>query len=502
MAEDPGRRRLIRSAVEAARRRRTPFYLFDRRATLAAVRRWKAAAGTSAEIFYPWKCNRHPALIGLLASEGLGAEVTVGWDLEKVLERRDLGPDRALLQGPAKESRAIDLALASGARLVADSVEDTRAILARSRALGASPDYLLRFRPAAAEDSQSRYGLRPREAFALCRELARRGATPPLGLAFHLGTGIPSPAPYVAAIREAGMLSASLAGLGLEVETLDVGGGFASAGERRLDARGRPRGPAATPERFLSEIRSALERSFPGARLLLEPGRAIASDAFHLVTRVVRVGARRVYVDASRLAHAFFVPRGRHVFVPVPRRAGGPPVEIAGPLPVDLDVLTARAAVGRPREGDLIVVASVGAYNLMAANEWAGPKPEVVEAGKPSSSARGRPSGSTDSTVALISVVGEALVLELGGEARLADADAAARGVRAGEAGQQRLVVEHRALGALAEAVDLVEGRGILAGDLVALLHAGLGASRTWPGRASPDAPCTSHRSSSARPSG
>jgi diaminopimelate decarboxylase len=393
MVEDDGRRRLIRSAVEAARRRRTPFYLFDRRAVVASARRWRAAAGPSAEIFYPWKCNREPSLIRLFASEGLGAEVTAAWDLETALERQDLGPERVLLQGPAKETRAIDLALASGARLVADSAEDALAILARSRALGAAPVYFLRLRPRAAEDSQSRFGLRPREAFALCRELARRGAAPPRGLAFHLGTGVPSPAPYVAAIREAGKLAAALAGLGVAVEALDAGGGFAAAGEARLDSRGRPRGPAATPERFLSEIRTALERSLPGARLLLEPGRAIVSDAFHLVTRVVRAEGRRLYVDASRLAHAFFVPRGRHAFLPVPRRLGGPPVEVAGPLPVDLDVLAAKAAVGRPREGDVLVVASVGAYNLIAANEWAGPKPEVVETGGASSSEGGRPSG-------------------------------------------------------------------------------------------------------------
>ena len=379
MAEDDGRRRLIRRAVEAARGRSTPFYLFDRRAALASARRWKAEAGPSAEIFYPWKCNREPDLIRLLASEGLGAEVNALSDLETALERRDLGPERVILQGPAKETRAIDIALASGVRLVADSAEDASAILARSRAVGAPPAYFLRLRPRAAEDSQSRFGLPPREAYALCRELARRKATPPRGLAFHLGTGIPSPAPYVAAIREAGNLATALAGLGIAVGALDAGGGFAAAGEARLDSRGRPRGPAATPERFLSVIRAALERSFPGARLLIEPGRAIVADAFHLVTRVVRAGGRRLYVDSSRLSHALFVPRGRHAFAPVPRRPGGPPLEIAGPLPVDLDVLAAKAPVGRPREGDLIVIASVGAYNLIAANEWAGPKPEVVE---------------------------------------------------------------------------------------------------------------------------
>jgi diaminopimelate decarboxylase len=84
-------------------------------------------------------------------------------------------------------------------------------------------------------------------------------------------------------------------------------------------------------------------------------------------------------VDASRMAHAFFVPRGRHGFRPVPRRAGGGTVEVRGPLPTNLDLFSAGESVGRPRVGDLLVIESVGAYNLIAANAWAGRVPEVVE---------------------------------------------------------------------------------------------------------------------------
>jgi len=120
-------------------------------------------------------------------------------------------------------------------------------------------------------------------------------------------------------------------------------------------------------------------RSVPGARLFLEPGRAVASDAFHLVTRVVRTTERRVYVDASRMGHAFFVPRGRHAFWPVPRRPGPGALEVRGPLPTNLDLFSAAERIGRPREGDLLVIGSVGAYNLITANGWSGGVPVVLE---------------------------------------------------------------------------------------------------------------------------
>ena len=164
------------------------------------------------------------------------------------------------------------------------------------------------------------FGLRPRSARDYCARAARAGRPLPEGLAFHLGTGLASPAslrrrdprggtPGRRARRPAASPS----------ESWMSAAASRPACEARRDARGRVRGRPASPEAFLRAIRSALRRSVPGARLLLEPGRAVASDAFHLVTRVVRTTARRVYVDASRMSHAFFVPRGHHVFRPIPQ---------------------------------------------------------------------------------------------------------------------------------------------------------------------------------------
>src|SRR5262245_61080808 len=71
-------------------------------------------------------------------------------------------------------------------------------------------------------------------------------------------------------------------------------------------------------------------------------------------------------------------------------------------------------------------------------------------------------------------VVRDAFLLELPGELRLRKADPAAGGVLVDEARQQRLVLEHRALGALAKAVEPVERGRDRPGDLVAFLDPGV----------------------------
>ena len=306
MADSGSLARLARAASRLAGERPTPFYVFDRGTARAALRRWRKAAGADAELFYPWKCNRHPALLELAREEGYGAEVTAPEDLMTALS--GWSAPRVLFQGPAKSGRALDSALRAGAWLVADSEEDADAILRRARSLNVAPRYLLRFRTGAAEPSQRGFGLAARNARDYCARAARAGRPLPEGLAFHLGTGLASPVHFVAAIRQAGRLAAELSALGVAVRVLDVGGGFPARFEARRDARGGVRGRPASPEAFLRALRSALRRSVPGARLLLEPGRAVASDAFHLVTRVVAddgpPGLRRRVANVARLLRA------------------------------------------------------------------------------------------------------------------------------------------------------------------------------------------------------
>ena len=345
MAHGIDPRRLRSAALRAARGRETPFYLFDREAARSRMRRLREAAGPDAVLFYPWKCNRHTALLDLAGAEGCGAEVTAAEDLAAALRRSD--GDRVLYQGPAKTERSLDRALAAGTWLVADSEQDAEAILARARAVGAAPRYLLRFRARAAESSQRAFGLAPSRAAGLCARLAREGRPLPSGLAFHLGTGLLSARPFVSAVREAARLAGKLRRVGIPVEVLNVGGGFPARGEVRRDTH--PRKSPATAESLVGAILSATRRApeLRDAQLFFEPGRAVAADAFHLVTRVIRVTPGRIYVDASRMSHAFFVAWGRHAWLPIPRRPGDGAVEIAGPLPVDIDRL-ARERIGRP----------------------------------------------------------------------------------------------------------------------------------------------------------
>jgi diaminopimelate decarboxylase len=365
----------------------TPAYLFDAGAARAAARAWLRALGEApgSRLFYPYKCNRHPALLELFREEGIGAEVNTALDLSRAGQLGHSG-EKLILQGPAKSPGMIDATLAAGGFFSADGAEDLEAILGRSRTLGRAPRYLLRLKTSGSGETQKPFGLAAAEVVAFARRIVRRRDPPPSGLSFHLGTGLPGLAPYRSSLKEAGTVARELCGIGIKMNWIDVGGGFSVASESRRDNRGRPRRSAwLDPQKIVADLfllsQKHLGKDF---RLCLEPGRALASDAFHLATRVIRVkkdGKRYlVFVDASRMSHAYFVSRGLHEIEFLrARRARCVPVQIAGTLGTSLDVLVEEARLPLPRPGEVLLVRSVGAYNQIMANAWAAEPPPVVE---------------------------------------------------------------------------------------------------------------------------
>lgn len=361
----------------------TPFYYFDGAKLVHVAHRWRRAARLGAKVFYPYKCNRFPLVLDELAREGFGAEINIAADLPEALTR-GIHQDRLLVQGPAKTPEVIDRTIAADGVLVVDSVADANAIFGRARTMGRRLRYLIRIRIAHARQGQRAFGMTPTEIAGFARESVRDRQPLPLGLAFHLGTGIPNFSPYRPAIVVAGELARVLRNSGAPVSVLDVGGGFSSAGETRFDDRGRPLPSRWTdPDGIVGDLLRETRRRLGDTDVWIEPGRALVAEAFHLVARVGRIRAgREAFLDASRMAHGFFVARGSHPVGMIPARRGKErSLTLAGPLGSDLDVFIRRIAMVPPREGDVVVFGNVGAYNLIAANGWAGPIPPVKIAG-------------------------------------------------------------------------------------------------------------------------
>jgi diaminopimelate decarboxylase len=238
--------RLPAGLAAAAARSETPFYFYDESALARASSQWRRAARPAAKIFYPYKCNRHPPVLDRFAADGIGAEINVPADLPRAIAR-GIDRDRLLVHGPAKAEGFIDAAIAAGATLIADGLEDAEAIFGRCRALGRPTPYLFRIRSVEARAGQRAFGMKPSEVRTLVERARRNGHPPPSGLAFHLGTGLPGAGPFLRSVRSLAPIVSFLRDAGAPVKILDVGGGFSTSAESRFDDLGRPAGRLTEP---------------------------------------------------------------------------------------------------------------------------------------------------------------------------------------------------------------------------------------------------------------
>jgi diaminopimelate decarboxylase len=339
----------------------TPAYAYDLAALRSRVRALCAALPAGVEVLYSVKANPSLGLCEVLAGHELGAEVSsIG---ELLLARRaGFATGRIMVSGPHKGPHLVDR-LRDGMLVSVDSIDELRAL---SEVDGLR--LVLRLRPDFEPFGEMIMG--PGDRFGIPLEELRPGHGGRV-VGFHVYAG--------SQVLDGGQAAKNLAGafelalraagiLGVDVEFLDVGGGFGvpvGPGQSELDL-----GPVCDE---LARQRAALA---PDARLAIELGRYLVGPTGYYLTSVLgtqtRDGRPAVIVDGGvhqrpdlcgldlfRRAAAPFSLAGSH----------DPPVrtDVLGCLCLPGDILAEAVELPPPAAGTVLVFANAGAYGLSAA---------------------------------------------------------------------------------------------------------------------------------------
>jgi len=173
--------------------------------------------------------------------------------------------------------------------------------------------------------------------------------------------------------------------LGLRIDLIDLGGGFAS--RNTLQAQ-YLQGDDATPTlgQYVERIASGLDDVYGGAelpRIALETGRALIDEAGWLVASVVGTkrltdGRRGVVLDAgvNLLPTAWWY---RHAVHPAqPLHGVAEPTVFYGPLCMNIDMVRDRIMFPPVKAGDRVVIGHAGAYNVTQWLQFIAARPNVV----------------------------------------------------------------------------------------------------------------------------
>ncbi|MBF0871110.1 type III PLP-dependent enzyme [Gluconobacter japonicus] len=321
----------------------------------------------SGKIYYAIKANPAPAILKRLVALGSSFDAA---SLEEIRMCLDAGAtaDRISYGNTLKKVSAIREARAMGIDLfVLDSMEELEKIAAN--APGARVFCRLAVENEGADWPLSRkFGTTIAHAGDLMRRAKELGLHP-YGLSFHVGSQQTGIAAYQHAIAKAAALYHELRAEGLDLQMINLGGGFPTHYRENIPS----------VQEFGTAIRGALAEHFPDGEpeVLLEPGRYMVGQAGVVSSEVILVSRRGgaekdprwVYLDIGRfgglaetegeaIRYTFRTPHDE-------TDSSRSPCVVAGPSCDGVDILYEKNRIPLPnslKSGDRIEILATGAY--------------------------------------------------------------------------------------------------------------------------------------------
>lgn len=334
-------------------------------ATLAAlravepVRRWA----------YAMKANGHPQLLRRIYAAGFMLECVSQGELAHAFESvPQLDPDRVLFTPNFTPRGEYEYGFARGVHVTLDNLYPLKAW----PELFAGRELFVRIDPGVGRGHHqhvrtagvhSKFGV-PLSELPELAQLARESTVRVTGLHAHAGSGIFN----VSNWAETGATLAAATQYFPDVRVIDLGGGLGvpeQAGQPGLDLRALAAGVA------------RLARDFPALEFWMEPGRYVVAQAGVLVATVTQLKGKGDvhYVGIATGMNSLIRPAlyGAHHDIRNLTRLEEPmsqKVTIVGPICETADQLGADRWLPPTQEGDVLLIATCGAYGYSMASHY------------------------------------------------------------------------------------------------------------------------------------
>ncbi|MCC5852024.1 MAG: diaminopimelate decarboxylase [Alkalimonas sp.] len=354
----------------------TPCYVYSR----ATIERHyhafaDAAKGHPHLICYAVKANSNLAILDVLARLGSGFDIVSEGELRRVIAAGG-DPKKVVFSGVAKTADEMRYALQLGIKCfnveseaelmrlqqVAQSLDQVAPVSIR-----VNPDIDAKTHPYISTGLKAnKFGIDINDAERIYQQAAAASHLQVVGVDCHIGSQLTETQPFLDALDKLLALIDRLAGLGIRLQHIDVGGG--------LGVRYQDETPP-HPSEYAAAVVERLQR-YPELTLIFEPGRAIMANAGVLLTRVeyLKPGQEKNFAIVDAAMNDLIRPAlysAWQAIVPVQQQSDratqrydvvGPVCETGDFLGKDRDLAIA--------EGDLLAVRSAGAYGFTMSSNY------------------------------------------------------------------------------------------------------------------------------------
>lgn len=363
----------------------TPFYIYSKSSILNNVELLQGAfESLDVTICFSVKSNSNIAVLRLMAGKGVGADIVSGGELFRSL-KAGIDPKKIVFSGVGKTLPEIALAIKSGIGMFnIESEPELHAISNVAKSLDAIAPISIRVNPdidakthafTTTAKKENKFGIPLSSALTVYKEANSLPNINPVGIDVHLGSPILTLEPYQSALAALADLHARLNNIGIQIHTIDVGGGFGIVYKDEVPF---------TPIQFAAVLAPYAEKL--KCNFVVEPGRFVVGNSGMLVTTVTYVKqtpAKLFYICDAGMNDLIRPPlySAYHEVVSVVQRADAPKVsaDIVGPICESSDFFAKEREIESVTQGELLAIRSAGAYGFsMASNYNSRPRPAEV----------------------------------------------------------------------------------------------------------------------------
>ncbi|MDR2838042.1 MAG: diaminopimelate decarboxylase [Azonexus sp.] len=365
----------------------TPAYVYSRAALEAALGEFHEVlaahpAGAGALVCYSVKANANLAILNLFARLGAGFDIVSGGELQRALVA-GADPRKIVFSGVGKTVADMRQALTAGIFCFnIESIPEMERLNEVAGQLGKRAPISLRVNPNVDPKTHpyistglkaAKFGVAYDDVLALYRRAAALPHIAVTGIDCHIGSQLLDPSPFAEALDRILVLIDQLAGEGIAIRHIDMGGG--------LGIQYRADQVQPTVAAYLNPLLDKLAGR--GLQIILEPGRCVVGNAGLLLTRVefLKHGETKDFAIIDAAMNDLLRPalyEAWHDILPVTLRPG--PVrtyDVVGPVCESGDFLGQERTLAI-EPGDLLAVMSAGAYGMAMASNY-NARPRAVE---------------------------------------------------------------------------------------------------------------------------
>ena len=360
----------------------TPFYVYSQQKIINQVNKTKEILGNN--IFYSIKSNSNQAILKLMNSLDIGADVVSVGELKRALEA-GFDPNKIIFEGVGKSDQDLLYAIHKNIRLInTESLEEIKLLDNLANEKNKIVDIGVRLNPDVDGETLSKistgkktdkFGIEFENLDKIIKLVKSCKNLNLIGISCHIGSQISKIEAYRNTFSQMKMAANKFIESGINIKHVDLGGGFHVKYED------------SDPDFNIELVKEELDNCFTQTNyeLSFEPGRYLIAEAGVTVTSIVTIknngGINYLIVDAGMntlIRPAMYGAHHEILAIDV-KSEEIMDYAIAGPICESSDVFLKNIKLAKQKIGNLLVIKNTGAYGkVMSSNYNSRPLPSEI----------------------------------------------------------------------------------------------------------------------------